>query len=140
MDLVASAVIVDLAANAIRLVVPDLPAVLAGEGSAEAILDVGARGRLLGLEVAGAYVRVMDSPSGAGAVVRSAALRVGILPGEPATLVLPRRGPGHEITYPSGNECWRVTTSAGRLIQLCAVSAGSRAGRPGDAAPGSSPC
>ena len=139
MEVVASAVIVDLPANAIRLVVPELPAsvTVPEDGGLEAILDVGARGRLLGLEVAGVYVRVMDAQPGAEAAVRSASLRIGLADDEPATLVVPRRGPAHEITYPSGNECWRVTTSGGRLIQLCATSAGERAARRGDAGPGS---
>jgi len=132
MNLAASAVVIDLGANAIRLVVPGLAGVVGGPGATmDGILDVGANGRLLGVEVGGDYVTVMDPPPGAEAHVRSASVTVGIAGTEPPEISIPRHGRGYEITYPSGNQCWQVTTVGGQLIQLCATTAGGSVG-PGD--------
>jgi hypothetical protein len=132
----ATAVVVDLAANVIRLVVPELNDRFPGDGerSVTGVLDVGANGRLLGVELDGDYVHVMDPPPGSDAFVRSATVRVGISRHVPREIVLPRHGRDYEITYPSGNQCWQITTAEGTLIQLCATSAGESGGRGGEGA------
>jgi hypothetical protein len=133
MDVAASAVIVDLRENALRVVVPNLG--LAPGSVIDGVLDVGANGRLLGVEVGDDYVRVMDAVAG-DAFVRSATVRLTIPEVDPTTVRIPRHGPGYEITYPSGNQCWQVTSVGGRLIQLCATIAGEHAAPPGAPGPG----
>jgi hypothetical protein len=138
MNLTATAVVIDLAANVIRLVVPEAAGLLEDrcEGTVTGLLDVGANGRLLGVELDGAYVSVMDPLPGTGALVRSATVRVGISGRETLEISIPRHGQNYEITYPSGNQCWQVTTIDGALIQLCATSAGEPVAPGGeDAAP-----
>lgn len=134
MDLAASEVIVDLRENALRIVVPELD--LAPGSAVDGLLDVGANGRLLGVDIGDAYVRVMDAVAGGTAFVRSASVQLTVLGGEPRCLRIPRHGAGYELTYPSGNQCWQVTTAGGRLIRLCATIAGEPAAPPGAPAPG----
>lgn len=116
MNLWADAVLIDLAANAIRLRVPGLTLRNASSG----LLDVGGSGRLLGVEIEDTYVAVMDSPQGQESYVRSAVVDLAISGNDPPWLTVPRRGPNYEITYPSGNECWQ-TMVGGKLIQVCAM-------------------
>lgn len=118
MTIWAEAVIVDFAANAISLRVPGLPGNHPGEGT----LDVGANGRLLGLEVGETYVQVMPSVEEDESYIRSADVRLDISSDESPVITIPRRGPAYEISYPSGNECWQVTTVDGELIQVCATT------------------
>jgi hypothetical protein len=125
MTFVATAVVIDLAANAIRLSVPDFPET--DEGEHPATLDVGANGRLIGLEIDDRYISVMDLPHEEDPYARSAGVSVRVVPGSPPWITLPRRGTSYEITYPSGNECWQVKGVGGKLIQVCATI---------DAAPG----
>ena len=116
---VAGAVVIDLAANAIRVSVPGFRDT--GEGAHPATLDVGANGRLIGLEVYDRYISVMDLPGMDDPYARSAAVSVEVMPGSPPWISIPRRGPAHEITYPSGNECWQMKSVGGELIQVCAT-------------------
>ncbi len=118
---IATAVVIDFAANSLRLRVPDLSAGDVGEG--EALLDVGANGRLIGLELGDLYISVMGLPADGDPLARSASVRVEIAPGP--EIILPRRGPGYEITYPSGNECWQMKSVNGTLVQVCATTAGA---------------
>lgn len=74
-------------------------------------LDIGERGRLLGLEIllpdGTLYPIVIDD--GPDPFARTARVEVGCWlgpDGTPARVMLPRRGAGYEISYPSGNECW----------------------------------
>lgn len=122
MNLWADAVLVDLAANAIRLRVPGLDGCEASIG----VLDVGANGRLLGLEIGEAYITVMESSRHEEPYTRSAVVALAISGDDPAYVAIPRRGPEYEITYPSGNECWQLTTVDGQLIQICAVIGDAR--------------
>lgn len=121
LTMIATAVIVDFPANAIRLRVPDLPV---HAGDMEALLDVGTNGRLIGLELVEHYISVMGLPADGDPLARSASVRVRVAPGPPVEVVLPRRGPGWEITYPSGNECWLMKSVNGTLVQVCATFAG----------------
>lgn len=120
LDLYAEAVVVDMAANTLELRVPGLPDV----ERRDALLDVGANGRLLGVEIDNLYIQVMPAVADGDPHARSASVTVGVDPGEPAVVSLPRRGPGWEITYPSGNECWQTVLRDGQLIQICAIRAG----------------
>ncbi|HWV23415.1 MAG TPA: hypothetical protein VNZ58_04425 [Thermomicrobiales bacterium] len=119
MNLHADAVIVNIAQNAIQLRVPGFE-----ERSAETgMLDVGANGRLLGLEVGETYIDVMESALGDDPYARTACIPISISGDEPPVVTIPRRGSSWEITYPSGNECWQTTLQDGKLIQVCAAIA-----------------
>ena len=95
---------------------------------ADATIDVGEGGRLLGVEVAVDALPIGTDVSSSvsfdpvastvmielgrqtGGVVRSAPARVGLVVDARGALLaveVPRRGAGYEITYPSGNRCWR---------------------------------
>jgi hypothetical protein len=119
LNYVADAVVIDLAANAIRLRVPEFPT--GAEAHHEATLDVGANGRLIGVEVGERYIQVMGQPEALDPHMRSADVRIGISPDTPPYISIPRRGDGYEITYPSGNECWQMKSVGGQLIQVCAT-------------------
>lgn len=117
--LVADAVVIDFAANTIRVRVPGFSGA-PGAGQ-DAMLDVGSNGRLIGLEIGEGYVSVMDVPQAEDPYVRTADVRVDVTPDDPPFIAIPRRGETYEITYPSGNECWQTKTVDGRLIQVCAT-------------------
>ncbi|HEV2067284.1 MAG TPA: hypothetical protein VGR08_10635 [Thermomicrobiales bacterium] len=91
------------------------------------VLDVGANGWLLGVQVGEAYYAVADAIPGTDHLVRSTEARLIVLPNDLA-IVIPRRGPGYELSFPSGNQCWlRSPARPGAdPIQLCSVIAGSR--------------
>lgn len=116
---VADAVLIDLAANAIRLRVPGLG--LPETSAQEATLDVGANGRLVGLEIGEEYINVMEIPGAHEPYLRSTEIEVSVSGDEPPLVSIPRRGPAYEITYPSGNECWQMKSVNGELIQVCAT-------------------
>jgi hypothetical protein len=118
MNLWADAVLIDFTGNAIQLRVPGLECTGCGKG----LLDVGANGRLLGIEIGESYIHVMESVHDEEPYVRSAEVTLSISGDSPPLVTIPRRGPRYEITYPSGNECWQMTTAGGKLIQVCAVA------------------
>lgn len=117
--LAADAVVIDLQANAIRLRVPGLPP--SGSGARPATLDVGANGRLVGVEIGDTYINVMPMPGATEPHLRSAEIHVSVSADSPPFVTVPRRGASYEITYPSGNECWQMRSVNGELIQVCAT-------------------
>jgi hypothetical protein len=121
MSVHVDAVVIDLAANLIRLHVPGLP--LEAQAERVATLDVGGNGRLIGLEIDDRYISVMDVPGADEPYIRSAEVTVALSTESAAScwVSVPRRGTGYEITYPSGNECWQVKSEGGQLIQVCAT-------------------
>ena len=131
MNLWADAVVVDLAANAIHLRVHGLDRREASTG----VLDVGANGRLLGVEIDETYITVMESSRHQEPYTRSAVVALTISGDDPSYVAIPRRGPEYEITYPSGNECWQLTTVDGQLIHVCAVIGDARVEPAGGSAP-----
>jgi hypothetical protein len=78
--------------------------------SRQGIIDVGEGGRLLSIEVAASPGRepvMIDIESPLGDVSRSAPVQLTLERGGNGVIraiVLPRRGAGYEITYPSGNQ------------------------------------
>jgi hypothetical protein len=123
MTYTTDAVVIDLPANAIRIRVPGFQAQPAE--AREATLDVGANGRLVGIEIGDDYVSVMDLPNTPEPYLRSANIQIGISAGTPPYISIPRRGASYEITYPSGNECWQMKSVGGELIQVCATIEGA---------------
>lgn len=103
------AIDIDLAANTLRLVMRE-----PSEGdevetaSAEATMDIGASGRLVGVELGDLYVNVMPAEPGTEHLTRSATADVEVAREEGSeallAVVVPRLGEGYEITYPSGNQ------------------------------------
>lgn len=121
--LTADAVVIDFQANTIRLRAPGLPPT--GPGSQPATLDVGANGRLVGIELGEAYINVMPLPGAMEPHLRSADIEVSVSADSPPFISVPRRGASYEITYPSGNECWQMKSVNGELIQVCATIDGA---------------
>jgi hypothetical protein len=72
-----------------------------------ATIDIGASGRLLGVEVGDAYLATADPVPGSELLGRSAASSVRVTAGR-QRLHVPRKGAGWEISFPSGNQCWRI--------------------------------
>jgi hypothetical protein len=98
---------VDLAANTLRLVLG--PESQTGTREHEtATIDIGAGGRLVGVELAGDYIDVMAPEPGTDHLIRSADVRIDVEreqgSGAIIALVVPRHGDGYEVTYPSGNQ------------------------------------
>ncbi len=77
---------------------------------ATGVIDVGEGGRLLGIEIDGAPDRepaLIDIDPPRGALSRDASVLLTIErdnEGAMCAVMLPRRGAGYEITYPSGNQ------------------------------------
>ncbi|HYH11136.1 MAG TPA: hypothetical protein VD789_02185 [Thermomicrobiales bacterium] len=98
---------VDLATNSLRLVLVESTEGRSIETLYEtATIDIGTGGRLVGVELPDGYVDVMPPEPGTEHLIRSSMAEVGVerAGGEAVALVVPRRGAGYEITYPSGNQ------------------------------------
>lgn len=100
---------IDLTTNTLRLIVHEPTAPTQVETSAaEATIDIGTAGRLIGVECGEAYIDVMPPEPGTEHLTRSATAGVSVErePGSGVLLALavPRLGAGYEITYPSGNQ------------------------------------
>lgn len=91
------------------------------------ILDVGANGWLLGVEVGTRYFLVADPVSGTEHLTRTCEARLSLSSDE-AAIVVPRRGAGYELSFPSGNQCWlRSTPASGNApTRLCATVPSAR--------------
>jgi len=117
-------IVVDLRTNQLTL---ELEPPLPRSGGMTASADIGALGRLIGIEVSDAgadsnhYLAIADPAPGSEAHVRTAEVTVNVVD-HGRRLVVPRRGPDWEISFPSGNQCW---TRAGGAGSLCSVLAGA---------------
>lgn len=91
------------------------------------ILDVGANGWLLGLEIDETYFPVADATPGTEHLTRTCEARVSLSDTE-AAVVVPRRGAGYELSFPSGNQCWlRSMPGSGTApTRVCASVASAR--------------
>lgn len=121
LTLVASTIAIDLRANtlAIRAELPSLgdPApVKSAEGETWAMMDIGTRGRLLGLEceaggeVPSLTIAIADPEPSDIAVMRSVRVPVGIMLDRQharLTVTIARSGSDYDLAWPSGNQCWR---------------------------------
>lgn len=89
-------------------------------GPATVTVDIGALGRLLGVELDDLYFGIADAVPGSEGLERSVTTTVSMQGGK--RIVLPRRGEGWEISFPSGNQCWKRTTATGSDT-ICSVIA-----------------
>lgn len=78
------------------------------EAQRQVTIDIGAGGRLLGIELGDDYALVMPPEPGTESMSRSADAEVTAVhdraSGQLRSIILPRAGAGYEITYPSGNQ------------------------------------
>lgn len=105
-DVLVIAVELDLDGNRIVLVARSgSMGVGVARSTAQATVDIGTGGRLLGVETGDDYVVVADADD---ALARSTQVDATIgrnaLNGALVWISLPRAGPNHEITWPSGNQ------------------------------------
>ncbi len=113
-------IVVDLRENSLLL---DLDRPLPQSGQATVTVDIGALGRLIGVEVLGRYLSISDPVSGSELQGRS--VEVGAEVHEDCrSVVIPRRGPGWELSFPSGNQCWNRTDGNGVTRTVCSIVAG----------------
>lgn len=109
-ELAATGIEIDLEANTLHLnvVAKPMPGAVQVDAGQPGSIDIGVGGRLLGIEVGGVYLPVMDAETGAGSMVRTAEIGVDVvrdrISGAIVSIVVPRRGAGYEITWPSGNQ------------------------------------
>ncbi|MGI8484165.1 MAG: hypothetical protein ACR2OU_07870 [Thermomicrobiales bacterium] len=124
----ATDIAIDLRANTLAI---RLPSHLLGSslsGIEQGTLDIGANGRLLGIELGPVYVSVMDAEPGRDDLVRSAEIPVTVSTSSltSETVVTFRRsGSTWEISYPSGNQCWtrhNVFDADGQPVRICTVT------------------
>lgn len=131
-QIVVRRIVVDLAANSILLqtnVQNAASDAIATETSLAGTLDIGRRGRLLGIELRGEYFIVSPPEFQNDDLVRSRKVAVTTKidrTGAIREISLPRRGPNHEISYPIGNSCWQHATVDGRPVESCVITLSRR--------------
>jgi hypothetical protein len=109
-------IVVDSRANALLLdVSPPLPE----PGRQVATIDIGSNGRLIGIDLGNTWLEIAGSGEQDDHHLRSATIPV-VVSDDRRTVRVPRRGENHEISFPSGNQCWRLDD--GRTI--CAETSG----------------
>ena len=108
-------VTVDLRRNVLVLEL-DAPV---GQDVTTATLDIGALGRLIGVELGDTYLSISDPVPGSELQGRSVTIDLPVS-GPDRSIVVPRRGEGWEISFPSGNQCWTRSDGTGRST-LCSV-------------------
>ncbi len=104
--LTPAALTVDLRRNTIDIAV-DARAAGGPEEPERHLLEMGVRGRLLGIELDDAYLMVCAPSDDDAGLVRAIEVVVGVrrdASGHVAQVSVPRHGAGYEITFPSGNQ------------------------------------
>ncbi|MBA2759701.1 MAG: hypothetical protein H0U38_08420 [Chloroflexia bacterium] len=109
-EFIVTGIEIDLRMNVLRLnvgaMLDDLEHVV--ETGCSGSVDIGAGGRLLGVDLGESYAPVMPPEPGTEAMARSAVVEVTAIRDRASrqilSIVIPRRGEGYEITYPSGNQ------------------------------------
>jgi hypothetical protein len=114
-------VLVDLRRNTLIL---ELDGPVPDPDTERGTIDIGAQGRLIGVELTGEYLSISDPVPGSELLGRSVEVEIGIDP-ELRRLTIPRHGPNWELSFPSGNQCWNRRDGVGGSSPLCAVLAES---------------
>lgn len=115
---------IDLARNVLLLHLDgvEIPDLVEEDIDQQALIDVGANGRLLGVELGERYFPVADPEPETTHLVRTCGAKVSVLGGD-AAIVVPRRGDAYELSFPSGNQCW--TRASGKpgdgVDRLCST-------------------
>ena len=124
----ATAIAIDLQANTLSIRLPSGLMETSLTGIEQGTIDIGANGRLLGIELGPTYVSIMDAEPGRDDLVRSADIPVTVstasLPAE-TSVTFRRAGSSWEISYPSGNQCWtrhNLFDTDGKPVRTCAVT------------------
>lgn len=134
--LVARTIAVDLRANTLAIAA-DLPGAespcgASVSGETWAMMDIGTRGRLLGLEceaegvVPPVTITIADPEPADLAMMRSVRIPVRVVvdaQGTCVTVTIARSGADYDLAWPSGNQCWRRRTIGpdGQPAVTCAV-------------------
>lgn len=113
-------IVVDFREN--RLLI-DIDRPLPQAGRATVTVDIGAMGRLIGIEVLGMYLSISDPVSGGELQGRSVEIGAEVHENR-RSVIVPRRGPGWELSFPSGNQCWNRTDGKGVTRTVCSIVAG----------------
>ncbi len=125
----ATDIAIDLRANTLSIRLPSGRIGTSLAGIERGTIDIGANGRLLGIELGPIYVSVMDAEPGRDDLVRSTDIPVMISPSTLTTetsVTFRRAGSSWEISYPSGNQCWtrhNLFDADGQPVRTCTVTA-----------------
>lgn len=87
------------------------------------MLDMGVRGRLLGIEIGEFYIAISDPVVGSEHLTRGITVALTAsrdLEGRITAVSFPRSTDTYEISFPSGNQCWRVGTGGRSSQGVCA--------------------
>jgi hypothetical protein len=120
-DPIVERVIVDLRRNSLVL---ELDQPLLDSTQTRGTVDVGALGRLIGAEIGALYLAVSDPIPGSELQGRSIDVGLEISP-DRRKVMIPRRGVGWELSFPSGNQCWNRQDGNGGSRALCSIVATS---------------
>lgn len=109
-------VLIDFRANQLTF---ELDGRLPRSGPTEATIDVGTRGRLIGIELAstGQYLAIADPLPQDATQVRSTRIMVTVSH-DGRRLHLSRQGETWDIGFPSGNQCWTRRNGQGSLCSV----------------------
>lgn len=124
----ATEIAIDLRANTLSIHLPSNPIDTSLAEVEQGTLDIGANGRLLGIELGSLYVSVMDAEPGRDDLIRSAEIPVTISTSSrtrKTAITFRRAGSTWEISYPSGNQCWtrhNVFDADGQPVRTCTVT------------------
>jgi hypothetical protein len=119
-------VVVDLARNAIVLFPGDRQDILTKAVAQTAVIDIGQRGALIGVEIDSDYYAVTGDGFEPDPLARSSEVDVEVQrgpAGEIQAVTIPRRGEGWEIVFPIGNQCWQQRVN-GKVAEACVVTVG----------------
>ncbi len=123
---------VDLVRNTITVTVPDaVRNTFGGVGAAGTpvmgTLDIGVRGRLIGLEIGEHYVDICASEAGTAHLTRSVVVALTAHREHHGLVAVSfrRSGEDYEISFPSGNQCWEIgRPDSGSTVRVCSVLTG----------------
>ena len=122
-----SQVIVDLASNTLALHPESKNRVESATSRQEsAVLDMGIKGHMIGIELESRYFAVSESDGANDDLVRSCEVIVAVTrdsTGEVQSITLPRLGSTYEVTFPIGNQCWRQSVN-GETVESCVITIG----------------
>lgn len=118
-------VVVDLGRNTLVLIVE--PIVGSDSGATRnqsGTIDVGTRGRLIGVELDTEYFAVAMTEGSTDNLIRSIEVAVNVnlsADGRVLSIELSRHSSNYEVTFPIGNQCWQQAVN-GSVVESCVVT------------------